>query len=54
MERMDYPNSGDEKSTEQQLKAIRGFLNEFVDVVNHNFEQIENAVNEIMEKVGED
>ena len=53
MEKMDYPNNGDGKSTDQQIKAIRGFLIELVDVLNHNFEQIEGLLNEIAERESE-
>lgn len=54
MERLDYPNSSDKKSTDEQLRVIRGFLNELVDVLNYNFEQIENAINGMAQEGSEE
>lgn len=54
MEKMDYPVNGNGKSTEQQIQALRSFLNELVDIINYNFELIENAINEIVEKESEE
>lgn len=46
MERLEYPNKGNAKDTEQELKVLRGYLNNLVDTLNYNFEQIESKLNE--------
>ena len=47
MEKIDYPNNGLGKTKERDIQAIRGYLNNLADVLNHNFEQIEEKLNEL-------
>lgn len=47
MEKINYPNIGNGKNTEQNIQAIRDYLNELADLLNHNFERTENRFNEI-------
>ena len=46
MEKIDYPNKGNGKNTEQDIRAIRSYLNQLADLLNYNFEQIESRLNE--------
>lgn len=47
MEKIEYPNKGMGRATDQKIESIRSYLNELADVLNHNFEQIEEELNRL-------
>lgn len=52
MEKINYPNKGNNKTAEQDVQAIRGYLNDLADILNYNFEQIEEKLNELSKEEG--